>query len=96
MAYAPGYLSVLSQGGSPIQLTMWSLVGTDAGTAVDAAAYVTDAGDYGVKLGDLVFYTRVNSLTAITTISEGRWFQVTAMSAAGAATLTEIAQTALS
>ena len=56
MAYVPGNLNLVS--GAPLTGAgqQWTLHGTDAATDVDAAGFVSDGGDRGMRVGDLLFY----------------------------------------
>ena len=55
--------------------SIWTLTGTDADTAVDASGYITNGGDLGMAVGDLVFYTKTdaspiaNFIFNVTTVS---------------------------
>lgn len=39
---------------------IWSLYGTDAVADVQVTGYITNGGDLGMKVGDLVIYTDTN------------------------------------
>jgi hypothetical protein len=40
---------------------IWTLSGTDADTTVDGSGYITNAGQLGMKKGDIVFYTKTDA-----------------------------------
>jgi len=45
----------------------WTYDSTDAGSAVDAAGYITDAKKLGMKVGDIVIVTDTDASPAATT-----------------------------
>jgi hypothetical protein len=56
MAYVPGNLNLISVAPLTGAGQHWSLSGTDAATDVDAAGFISDGGDRGMRVGDLVYY----------------------------------------
>lgn len=93
MAYTPSELRLLV-GGAMSNLSgpnLWSLAGTDAHTAADAAGFVSDARARGMRVGDIVFYQQWDSLTTRATLSNVTMHVVSAISAAGAGDLSNIA-----
>lgn len=95
MAYNSAGLYAIQQTG---RKTLWALDTVDIVGDADASGYITDAGTAGsgkgapgkgMKLGDLVFVTVVDSVAAPTTISDTGWYYVSAVSATtGAGTIT--------
>lgn len=86
MPYAPNELRLLvpvldNSTGTP---QIWSLQGDDATSAVRAANFVSDAQRRGMKRGDIVLYTRWNSITAKATVSGVHQFVVLTVAASGA------------
>lgn len=57
MAYVPANLSLVSQPVGGVGAQVWSLRGTDASTGVDLAGFITDGGNRGMRVGDIVIYT---------------------------------------
>jgi hypothetical protein len=45
---------------------IWQYVSTDDAAAVDAAGYITNGGQLGMKVGDLVFSTDSNETNSLT------------------------------
>lgn len=70
---APPKLVVQSLGGSGPSI--WTLTGVDADTTVRVSGYITDGGARGMKVGDIVFYTKTdaspiaNFMFNVTTVS---------------------------
>jgi hypothetical protein len=95
MAYNSAGLYAIQQTG---RKTLWALDTVDIVGDADASGYITDAATAGsgkgapgkgMKLGDLVFVTVVDSVAAPTTISDTGWYYVSAVSATtGAGTIT--------
>lgn len=46
----------------------WSYVSTDGASTVDASGYITNGGDLGMKVGDLVYVTDSDASPVVTTI----------------------------
>lgn len=81
--YEPDKLALLASpvtGGGP---QIWSYGGTDAAADVDAANYFSDATAKGVKLGDFIYAAEPDGTGAAV-------MRVSAISAAGAATVVDI------
>lgn len=57
MAYVPGNLSLVSQPVGGVGAQVWSLRGTDGATTVDGAGFISDGGNRGMRVGDIVIYT---------------------------------------
>lgn len=95
MAYATAGLYALQQTG---RKTLWALDTVDIVGDADASGYITDAitassgkgaPGKGMKLGDLVFVTVWDSLSAPTSISDTGWYYVSAIdTTTGAGTIT--------
>ncbi len=95
MAYNSAGLYAIQQTG---RKTLWALDTVDIVGDADAPGYITDAATAGsgkgapgkgMKLGDLVFVTVVDSVAAPTSISDTGWYYVSAVSATtGAGTIT--------
>lgn len=95
MAYNSAGLYAIQQTG---RKTLWALDTVDIVGDADASGYITDAATAGsgkgapgkgMKLGDLVFVTVVDSVAAPTSISDTGWYYVSAVSATtGAGTIT--------
>lgn len=75
MAYAvtnPPKLMVPGMGGAP---AIWFYTSTDNEDTVDAAGYITNASDLGMRVGDIVFVYETDAnlmyLTHVKTISSG-------------------------
>lgn len=69
MAYStsnPPRLMVASLGGTPFQ--QWVYSHTDAAAVVDGANYITNGGDLGMRVGDLVLVR--NTTANITTMHQ--------------------------
>lgn len=86
MAYTPSELRLLTPSmsgnfGSP---QIWSLDGTDAHTAADAANFITDALARGMRKGDIVFYRQWDSLTTRATLSNFTMHAVVTVASTGA------------
>lgn len=93
MAYTPSELRLLV-GGAMSNLSgpnIWSLQGTDAHTAADAAGFVSDARARGMRVGDIVYYTQWDSLSTRATLNNVTLHYVAAISAGGAGDLSNIA-----
>lgn len=67
---------------------VWSYKSEDGASDVDAAGYITNAEDLGMRVGDVVFVTDTNASPIITTTH-----LVSAISAAGAADLSNTGAT---
>ena len=68
MAYAtsnPPQLLVPSMGGS--QPALWVYTSADVHTDVDASGYISDAGNLGMKVGDVVLVIESDNSYAVTT-----------------------------
>ncbi len=95
MAYNSAGLYAIQQTG---RKTLWALDTTDIVGDADATGYITDgstagsgkgAPGKGMKLGDMVFVTVVDSVSAPTTISDTGWYYVSTVNATtGACTIT--------
>lgn len=86
MAYTPSELRLLvptmdNGSGTP---QIWSLQGDDADTAVRAANFISDASRRGMKKGDIVLYTRWNSISTKATVAGVFQFAVMSVGASGA------------
>lgn len=71
MAYdtaSPPRLLLSGFGSSGIQL--WDYRSTDAAADVDAANYITNGGDLGMRVGDIVYVTDTNASPVIVTIHQ--------------------------
>lgn len=68
MAYSTSNPPVLvTQGGiDGSKSSIWYLSGTDATTTVDGSGYITNGGDLGMAVGDLVMYHKTDSYTLST------------------------------
>ncbi len=86
MAYDPNYLTMVSADSGKNGPRCFAYRTTDAKAVLEAADYVSDARDRGLRLGDSVLVQKVDDLTTPTTI-ESEWYEVPAVSATGAATL---------
>ena len=86
MAYDSNYLTMITPDSSKNGPRVFALRTVDAAAAVDGAGYVTGATDFGMRLADLVMVQKLDDLTTPTTV-QSEWKQVSAISAAGAATL---------
>lgn len=85
MTYAtsnPPKLLIHALGG--VGPAVWTYDSTDGAGTVDAAGYITNGEDLGMKVGDLVFVTDTDASPVVTTIH-----RVVAISAAGAADLAD-------
>ena len=80
MAYVPANLE-LKVGGGPTGTQIWTLEGTDVHTDADAADFISDGAARGMRVNDVLFYTKTTA-TVGTTIHA-----VSAVTAGGAATL---------
>jgi hypothetical protein len=79
MAYVPANLSKVAGGvGGP---AIWYLTGTDVHTDVDAADFISDGYDKGMKVGDILHYVKSTATIGATTHS------VQTVTTGGAATL---------
>lgn len=72
MAYSitnPPRMLLQSVGG--VSPGIWVLTGTDTAATVDTTGYITNGGDLGMKVNDLVFYiaTDTNIWSALTVIT---------------------------
>lgn len=67
---------LLMQGVGGVGPNFWTYRNTDADTAVDGASYITNGGDLGMKVGDILFYTKTDASPIATFI-----FNVTTVSA---------------
>ena len=85
MAYNSAGLYAIQQTG---RKTLWALDTVDIVGDADASGYITDAATAGsgkgapgkgMKLGDLVFVTVVDSVAAPTSISDTGWYYVSAV-----------------
>lgn len=95
MAYNTNGLTALQQSG---RQTIWLLQTVDIVGDADAAGYITDAitaasgkgaPGKGMRLGDPVYVMVVDSVTAVTAVSDVGWYYVSALTAAtGAGTIT--------
>lgn len=50
--------------------SIWSYSSTDAAAVVDAANYITNGGDLGLKVGDIVFVVDTDASPVITTMHQ--------------------------
>lgn len=48
--------------------SLWTYASTDAATAVDAAGYITNGQDLGMKVGDLVYVTDTDASPVVVTL----------------------------
>jgi len=101
MAYVPAELRLLvtsmasSGGGASGSPQIWSLQGADAHTDVDAADFITDALARGMRKGDILFYTKWDSITTKATLENVTMHAVVTVDAGGA-DLSNIASTTMS
>jgi len=56
MAYAPATLNLFVATGIAGGPQIWTHRSTDAAAAVDLAGFITDGGDRGMLVGDIVFH----------------------------------------
>lgn len=87
MAYDPAYLGNITYAGSKGAGQAYILDTIDALAGITAAGYVTDGRLRGMSVGDPVLVRRFNALPAKATLTTTGWCNVSAISAAGAATL---------
>lgn len=80
MAYDGTKLALLIEGPltSTLPMRIWGYSDTAADATVYAAGYISDAGQHGVKVNDIVFYMKtdtnnlfVHTVTAIATTGNG-------------------------
>jgi 2C-methyl-D-erythritol 2,4-cyclodiphosphate synthase len=97
MAYVPSELRLIvtSMNGNSGCPQIWSLQGVDAHTAADAADFITDALARGMRKGDIVFYTKWDSITTKATLENVTMHVVVTVDADGA-DLSNIASTTMS
>jgi len=86
MAYASENLALISPGAGKENTRCFTYKTTDAVAVLVAAAYIEDGVDRGMRVGDLVDIVKVDNLATPTTFEHSR-FVVTAVNAAGAATI---------
>jgi hypothetical protein len=82
MAYVSNQLNCISQGvgGAP---KVWLMFGTDVHTDVDAANWISDGSEKGLKENDVVLYVRTGDTSPGATLHS-----VDSVTAGGAASLT--------
>lgn len=68
MAYVPGNLSLVAGTVGGVGAQTWSLRGTDAAAAVDSAGFITDGGNRGMRVGDIVIYTDTDASPPVVTV----------------------------
>ena len=81
MAYVTAQLNVLAPRMGQDGNAMWIMEGTDVHTDVDAAGFITDGDDKGMRVGDIVIYVKTTATIGATLHS------VQTVTAGGAATL---------
>lgn len=84
MAYASSQLRLMVPSMNADSPQLWTLQGTDAVSAVYAANFVSDALARGVRKGDLVLYTKWDSLTTKATCQGHTILTVLSVSSTGA------------
>ena len=50
--------------------TVWYYISTDDAATVDASGYITNGGDLGLRVGDVMFVTDSNASPVITTLHQ--------------------------
>lgn len=84
MAYVSAQLNAVADGGvGGSQPRMWVLYGADVHTDADAADFISDGSDKGMKVNDVVIYVRTGATNPGATLHT-----VSAVTAGGAASLT--------
>lgn len=87
MAYDSAYLGNTMYAGSKGACQIYVLDTVDVIATVLVAGYISDATLRGMQLGDPVLVRRFNALPTKTSVAGMTWCVVSAISAAGAATL---------
>lgn len=85
MAYNGDYLALMSADAGKNGPRCFCLRTTDAAATVEAADYISDATERGIRLGDSVLIQKVDDLTTPTSIESGL-YEVSAITN-GAATV---------
>jgi hypothetical protein len=62
MAYDPTVLNMVSRAPLTGGQQTWTHKSVDAASVVDASGYITDGGDRGMKVGDLVYHQDTDTL----------------------------------
>ena len=81
MAYVTANLNVLVPRMGQDGNALWILEGTDVHTDVDAAGFITDGDDKGMRVGDILIYRKTSATIGATLHS------VETVTAGGAATV---------
>lgn len=84
MAYVSSQLRLMVPSMNADSPQLWTLQGTDAATAVDAANFITDAQARGMRKGDIVLYTIWDNITTKATCSGHHIFSVISVASTGA------------
>lgn len=80
--------SLVSQGiGGGTGLRTWILSGVNVTTDVDAAGFITNGGDLGMKVGDTLI--NLDTTTAATTLAFGHMVNTVSSTAPGAVNLSQ-------
>jgi len=82
MAYVTAQLNLAKPRLGDGDQALWLMNGTDVHTDVDAADFISDGDDKGLKVSDVVIYVKTTATVGATVHS------VSAVTAGGAATLT--------